>query len=372
MDGMGNKVLERGQRPDTSYSRAFGGGPNGLLQPPVMQPVGNQVLFPSITTAPLVQTQTVNMDGKPQTKAVIVPSTQSLIPPPSTLLTSSFASLPGGGPPLLPSNTPAAVGVAPTPIHRSQYLRGSGSGIIGAGDGLNEDFEKMKKAKLRNDLLNQMNDNASRRLDERRMKSWQDEYDDARIFHDNWEQQRRYDHEEWNRKKYLVKDGHLPGPGGRWHPSRYGYRHGSRYGPRYFSSRRGKRRDGNDDYGWWYGGPATSRHPRAHRSRYHDWYDPPPLPWMENQVHVNSGNKGVGSDIDPVAFYKGDMKDWWDKYVPANIASKISTMVNDQLLSMQKKLDNQELSIQKEITRLKTDANNSDNERLKVLNQLRN
>jgi len=267
------------------------------------------------------------------------------------------------------------LGMSQTPIHRSQYLRGGGSGVIGAGDGSNEDFEKMKKARLRNDLLNQMNDNMGRRLDERRKKNWEDEYDDARIWHDNMEQQKRYDHEEWKRKKYLVKDGHLPGPGG-WDPySRYG-RHRGRYGALPPSSRRSGKRDGNDDYGWWYGGPKASRSSKYRRGRYYqDWNEPPPLPWMENnnQVHVNSGGKKPPeSDTDPVAFYKGDMKSWWDKFVPANVASKISTMVNDQLLSMQKKLDNQELSIQKEITKLKTDANNSDNERLKVLNQLRN
>ena len=66
------------------------------------------------------------------------------------------------------------------------------------------------------------------------------------------------------------------------------------------------------------------------------------------------------------------MKSWWDKYVPADIASKISTMVTDQITLMQKKLDHQELSLQKEITKLKREATDTDNERLKALNNLRN
>ena len=204
-DPLGNIMTERGQRPDTSYSRAYGGNVNSFVQAPVMQPQGNQILFPSITTAPLVQTQTVDMNGQPQTKAVIVPSTQSLIPPPSTLLTSSYANLPGGGPAFGPpggsfSLAPPAVGVMQTPIHRSQHLRGGGGNIIGGNDGMDGDFNKMKKAKLRNDLLNQMNDNAVRRLEERRRKGWEDEYDEARIYHDNWNNKNRYDHEEWQRK----------------------------------------------------------------------------------------------------------------------------------------------------------------------------
>lgn len=139
------------------------------------------------------------------------------------------------------------------------------------------------------------------------------------------------------------------------------------------ASRSGKR-DGNDDYGWWYNNaPATERYHR--RRRYgHFWDDapaPPPLPWQENQVHVKGGD-APQEPLDPVSFYKGDMKSWWDKYVPAQVASKISSMVTDQLTSMQKKIDNQELSLQKEINRLKTDANESDHERLKVLNNLRN
>ena len=88
-------------------------------------------------------------------------------------------------------------------------------------------------------------------------------------------------------------------------------------------------------------------------------------------MHVKHG-QGGSEPLDATAFYKGDMKSWWDKYVPANVAAKISTMVTDQLTAMQKKLDNQELSLQKEITRLKTEANSSDEERLKVLNNLRN
>ena len=374
-DPFGNKVTARGQRPDTStsYQRAFGGTTTSYVQAPLMQP-GNQLLFPSITTAPLVQTQTVNQNGQPSTKAVIVPSTQSLIPPPSTLLTSHYASLPNLGTALVPSSSYSAMptGVMQTPIHRSQYLRGSGT-IIGGGDDFGTDFEKAKKAKLRNDLLNQMNDNASRRLEQRRLKSWQDEFDDERVARDRWEQQGRYNYEEWQRKKYLIKDGHLPGPGGHYGPysGRYGHPWSSRYDYRYHASRKGKRRDGNDEYGWWYGGPQPpSRH---YRGRYRDHWDgvpaPPPLPWMENQVQVKNGKS---DELDPVAFYKGDMKSWWDKYVPAEVASKISTMVTDQLISMQKKLDNQELVLQKEITKLTTDATEADRDRLEALNNLRN
>lgn len=139
-DLFGNAVSLRGQRPDTSYSRSYGGGVmNSYVQAPVMQPGGNQLLFPAITTAPLVQTQTIDMNGQPQTRSVIVPSTQSLIPPPSTLLTSSFAGLAGTGASLMPGNMMGMVsgnafGVSPSPMHRSEFLRGNGSSIIGIGD----------------------------------------------------------------------------------------------------------------------------------------------------------------------------------------------------------------------------------------------
>jgi len=175
--------------------------------------------------------------------------------------------------------------------------------------------------------------------------------------------------------KYLVKDGHLPGPGGyyRGSYSRYNYPGYGPYDYRYHSSRKGKR-DGNDEYGWWYGGPRSSRS-RYSRRGYWDRYapPPPPLPWQsENQVFINSKQKKGEPEVDVASFYNGDMKGWWDKFVPSQVASKISKMVDDQLLKMQKKLDNQELVLQREITKLKTDANESDNERLKVLNNLRN
>lgn len=251
------------------------------------------------------------------------------------------------------------------------------------------DYEKFKKDKLRNDLLNQMNDNAGKRIHERRTRELQDEYDEGRVAHDQWDDLRRADHEEWKRKKYLVKDGHMSGPGGyggpmsrngryRGHRGSYGGYgappYSSRYDHGYSASRKSKKRDGNDEYGWWYGGPQTDRYQNRRYDR--NLWDraplPPSLPWQvsDNQVHVNSGNKG--DTVDPVAFYKGDMKDWWDKFVPANVAAKISTMVTDQLTSMQKKLDHQELNMQRQITKLTTEANSSDNERLKVLNNLRN
>jgi hypothetical protein len=204
IDPFGNKVTIRGQRPDTSYERSYGGAVNSYVQAPVMQPGVNQLLFPSITTAPLVQTQTINENGHPSTKAIIVPSTQSLIPPPSTLLTSHYASLPNlntAMPFIKPSSSYSAmpIGVLQTPIHRSQHLRGSGN-VIGSIEDFDGDFNKIKKAKYRNELLNQMNDNASKRLEQNRAKHWQDEYDDFRVARDNQKDAWRYDHEEWNRK----------------------------------------------------------------------------------------------------------------------------------------------------------------------------
>ena len=359
VDNFGNRITERGQRPDTAYERAYGASHQSYVQAPVMQPGGNQLLFPSITTAPLVQTQTVNMNGQPSTKSIIVPSTQSLIPPPSTLLSSHYASLPNFGPAIVPGSSYSGMptGISQTPIHRSQYLRGSGT-LIGQGEGEDGGFDKVKKAKYRNDLLNQMNDNAGKRLEQRRMKQWQDEYDDDKVMHDNWDNRHRYDHEEMKRKQYLIKDGHIPGPG-RYNRSHSRYSdytpyQSTRYDSRYQVSRKGNRRDGNEDYGWWYGAPQTTRQNRPYRREH--WWDraphPPPLPWMENQVHVNTGANKQNPD-DAVTFYKGEMKGWWDKFVPAEVASKIQALVTDQLTGMQKKLNNQELAIQKEITQLR-------------------
>jgi hypothetical protein len=174
--------------------------------------------------------------------------------------------------------------------------------------------------------------------------------------------------------KYLVKDGHIPGPWGS--RSRYGdiVPPGiTRYDHRYQVSRKGKR-DGNDEYGWWYGAPQTTRY-RGRYARDH-WWDrmpqPPPLPWMDNQVFVNKGDKKEGDTGDAVTFYKGEMKSWWDKYVPAEVASKIQTLVTDQLSKMKKMLDNQEVTIQREITSLRVEANEADHDRLLALKNLQN
>lgn len=88
-----------------------------------------------------------------------------------------------------------------------------------------------------------MNDNASRRLVDRKKRYWEDQYMDEKVHWDHLEDQKRYDHEEWKRKKYLIKDGHLPGP---W--NRYGSRHGSRYGSRW-----GNRHPWGAGYGDHYG-----------------------------------------------------------------------------------------------------------------------
>lgn len=98
-DTFGNVVTIRGARPGTAYEAAYGARTpvSTIIQKPVVIPgqvSSNQVLFPAVTTAPLVQTQTIDQNGQPSTKAVVVPSTQSLIPPPSTLLTSHYSSLP--------------------------------------------------------------------------------------------------------------------------------------------------------------------------------------------------------------------------------------------------------------------------------------
>lgn len=144
VDAFGQQVTARGQRPQSSYERAYGGRTeNSYVQAPVMQPGQN-----SITTAPMVQTQTINENGQPSTKAVVVPSTQSLIPPPSTLLTSHYASLPNLNTALVPNSSYSAAppsGVMQPPIHRSQYLRGSGN-MIGGGIRYNQDtdFERAK------------------------------------------------------------------------------------------------------------------------------------------------------------------------------------------------------------------------------------
>ena len=190
------------------------------------------------------------------------------------------------------------------------------------------------------------------------------------IFRDNYD--------EWQRKKYLIKDGHIAGSGGYYGRNS---RHddylspwSTRYDHRYQVSRKGGRKDGNDDYGWWYGAPQSRRY--NSRRRYRGYRDsvpePPPLPWLEDKQVVKKNQGGAEGSVDPVTWYKGDMKSWWDKYVPADIAAKISTMVTDQITLMQKKLDHQELAMQKEITNLKREATDSDNERIKALNNLRN
>ena len=289
VDVYGNKIIGRGQRPDTSSKAAYGASMSSYVQAPMYQPGGNQLLFPAITTAPLVQTQTVDMNGNPSTKAVIVPSTQSLIPPPSTLLTSHYASLPNLDTRLVPysqlSAAPAS-GIYSSPIRRSQYLSGGGL-LIGGGDD-DQILEKLKKDKLRNELLDQMNDNASKRIEERRIKYLQDEIDESRIYRDRWDQDRRSNYEEWQRKKYLVKDGHIPGVGNyseRWNGySDYLPPWSTRYDHRYQVSRKGKRKDGNDDYGWWYGAPQTHRYSRRrYRGHWDSAPQPPPLPWLEDK-----------------------------------------------------------------------------------------
>ena len=61
-------------------------------------------------------------------------------------------------------------------------------------------LRNLNKARLRNDLLDQMNDNANKRLAERSLKNWQDEYDNERIYWDTWDDRARHDHEEFKRK----------------------------------------------------------------------------------------------------------------------------------------------------------------------------
>lgn len=151
--------------------------------------------------------------------------------------------------------------------------------------------------------------------------------------------------------KYLIKDGHLPDPrhyhfGSRYGPrSRYGsfgrydpYWHDS-YDHRYQASRKGKR-DGNDEYGWWYEAPRSRKFHGSRRGRRYgghwDWDKapmPPRLPWQEKGTDPYDWNEATK---DPVGWYNGDIKSWYDKYVPTDVAARINKMVTEQLESMQK------------------------------------
>ena len=48
VDGLGNKIVARGHRPDTAYQTAYGGPTTSYVQAPMYQPGGNQLLFPAI------------------------------------------------------------------------------------------------------------------------------------------------------------------------------------------------------------------------------------------------------------------------------------------------------------------------------------
>lgn len=148
------------------------------------------------------------------------------------------------------------------PVMHGATMAGLG---VSASDG---DFNNFKKAKYKNDLLNQMGENQYRKYTNNEQRYWDDVNDDERVRFDQAQMGEGARWDDFQRKKYLMKDGFMGG-GGYDDYYRGGY---SRYGARSRGGYPGHGRYGNitkstgnvkDTYGWWYGGGQEQGGPRS-------------------------------------------------------------------------------------------------------------
>lgn len=120
------------------------------------------------------------------------------------------------------------------------------------------------------------------------------------------------------------------------------------------------KRDPNKEssgYGWWYADPEQQYRYELPPPgvRYQNWNpylwrrDQPPPFWMygaDKKYHWEFKKEWE-------KWYKGESKDWWNKFVPRDFKGKVEDLVNTKLKRLSMDLNTKERGLQDQITDLR-------------------
>lgn len=145
------------------------------------------------------------------------------------------------------------------------------------------------------------------------------------------------------------------------------YDYGRYYDPNYYDGWNGYykgKRDPNakaDDYGWWYALNHNKQKPPYYYDlppswvRYNSWNpylwrrDQPPPFWM----HGKDKKWHWEFKKEWERWYKGESKDWWNKFVPKDFKGKVEDLVDSKLKTLAEDLNHKERAMYDQIKLLK-------------------
>ncbi|CAI2387338.1 unnamed protein product [Moneuplotes crassus] len=391
----------------------------------------NPFIIPGVSPTPtsIVYTNYPQFgDGQPISgQALIMPGGQPFVPSPSAVLngTQSLPNIHLGN-----VNTLASVEQSPVRQGIPDFIQVGSGGIPGTSYGLtNAQYLEYLKAKEENDALTELKYDKYNKL----YPDWAlDDIHRSRYFHKdhsypkspyrgrNWYNDDPYwwDDYYWGGRlgsRYGTRFGRRRSRRGKWYGNRYdddyyynrhyeGY-YGDHYGD-YYDRYYDKHYDpyykgyGRNDWYWWNRSNTYKgkRDPNAKSGDYGHWYNIPdekdrppayfdlPPPWIKHQdwnpylwrrdkpppfwMYGKDKKRHWEFKKEWERWYKGESKDWWNKFVPDDFKGKVEDLVNEKIKKVSNDLTEKERALYDEIKTLKNTTRSDDVQKKRYLEEI--